>query len=161
MLDYDDSAFYYFAMTLLTMYLIPGTYYCLKEVYLAFCSDGDVGSTGRTSVEEANKASKLRKASLGFTRLNKVGFISNLVGLILVYALFFYLMSLVGQDGEVHSFDPYAILGLSSGATDSEIKKAYRKLSLQYHPDKNIGKAGAEELFMKIAKVSARRFSGV
>lgn len=33
--------------------------------------------------------------------------------------------------------NPYEILGLSSNATEKEIKKAYKKLSLQYHPDKN------------------------
>lgn len=34
-------------------------------------------------------------------------------------------------------FEPYSILGLQTGASDSDIKKAYRNLSRQYHPDKN------------------------
>lgn len=33
-------------------------------------------------------------------------------------------------------FDPFQILGLDTSATEKEIKKAYRKLSLLYHPDK-------------------------
>ena len=33
-------------------------------------------------------------------------------------------------------WDPYDILGVSSSSTQAEIKKAFRKLSLQYHPDK-------------------------
>lgn len=39
--------------------------------------------------------------------------------------------------------DPYRILGVNQGATDAEIKKAYRKLSRQYHPDSNT--AGTEQ----------------
>jgi curved DNA-binding protein CbpA len=47
--------------------------------------------------------------------------------------------------------DPYAILGVKSTATGDEIKKAYRKKALQYHPDKNPS-ATAEETFKEINK---------
>jgi len=40
------------------------------------------------------------------------------------------------SSGDSKPFDPFDILGLERSATDKEIKKAYRKLSLQYHPDK-------------------------
>lgn len=45
--------------------------------------------------------------------------------------------------------DPYDILGVSRGADDDEIKKAYRKLSLRYHPDRN-GDQDAKEKFQEI-----------
>jgi len=38
---------------------------------------------------------------------------------------------------EESALDPYRILSLELGATDQEIKKAYRKASLKWHPDKN------------------------
>ena len=48
--------------------------------------------------------------------------------------------------------DYYQVLGLARGATAEEIKKAYRKLALQYHPDRNPGNKEAEEKFKEAAE---------
>ncbi len=48
--------------------------------------------------------------------------------------------------------DYYKILGVSKNATQDEIKKAYRKLAKEYHPDKNQGNKAAEERFKEISE---------
>src|SRR5215212_10072190 len=47
--------------------------------------------------------------------------------------------------------DLYKVLGVGRNASDAEIKKAYRRLARQYHPDTNAGDASAEERFKEIS----------
>lgn len=49
--------------------------------------------------------------------------------------------------------DPYSVLGISRGATDDEIKKAYRALSRKYHPDANINNPNKDQAEAKFKEV--------
>lgn len=51
--------------------------------------------------------------------------------------------------------DFYAVLGVSKDVSDSELKKTYRKLARQYHPDSNPGDAKAEEKFKEISEANS------
>jgi molecular chaperone DnaJ len=50
--------------------------------------------------------------------------------------------------------DYYKVLGVSRSASDEEIKKAYRKLARQYHPDRNQGDKASEERFKEISQAN-------
>ena len=51
--------------------------------------------------------------------------------------------------------DYYATLGVQRDATEAEIKKAYRKLAKQYHPDRNAGDDAAEQKFKDVGEAHA------
>src|SRR5215217_5259926 len=48
--------------------------------------------------------------------------------------------------------DFYSVLGVQKTASDDDIKKAYRKLAMQFHPDRNNGSSEAEEKFKEITE---------
>eukprot|EP00285_Hemiselmis_virescens_P005962 CAMPEP_0173390112 /NCGR_PEP_ID=MMETSP1356-20130122/14304_1 /TAXON_ID=77927 ORGANISM="Hemiselmis virescens, Strain PCC157" /NCGR_SAMPLE_ID=MMETSP1356 /ASSEMBLY_ACC=CAM_ASM_000847 /LENGTH=76 /DNA_ID=CAMNT_0014347433 /DNA_START=225 /DNA_END=451 /DNA_ORIENTATION=+ len=53
----------------------------------------------------------------------------------------------------VHSEDYYQVLGIARGASEAEMKKAYKKLALRWHPDKNPeDREGAEANFKRVSE---------
>ncbi|MCU0849480.1 MAG: DnaJ domain-containing protein [Spirochaetes bacterium] len=51
----------------------------------------------------------------------------------------------------MNAYDYYSMLGITKSASENEIKKAFRKLALKFHPDKNPGDIEAESRFKEIA----------
>ena len=49
--------------------------------------------------------------------------------------------------------DYYEVLEVPRTASDAEIKKAYRKLAMKYHPDRNAGNKASEERFKEISEM--------
>ncbi|KAK2079921.1 hypothetical protein QBZ16_002316 [Prototheca wickerhamii] len=109
-----------FVLSLYSLYLIPYTIYKL-------CG----GSLENVSKPWEDKSSKTSSIVPRIKKLLR----NPLVIQWTIYILFFWYTS--SRAGSVQQFDPFQILQVAPSAGDAEIKKAYRRLSLQYHPDKN------------------------
>lgn len=145
--DEEGSTFYFFLLSFWAVIIIPATYYGWPRKL----SEDEKERTRRechcTPCEAKRQRLKV-KTSWIKTQRRLVQFL-----LLLGWVIFFviaYKVSTVQID--YTEYDPYQILQIDRGASDREIKKAYRKLSLQYHPDKETGDA---KMFMKVAKAYA------
>ena len=79
--------------------------------------------------------------------------IGSIILCILLWVAIYYLTSYLQENEWLQNFDPYQVLNISSDATLKEIKKAYRSLSLQWHPDKNRD-PDAKKMFYLINKAN-------
>eukprot|EP01004_Peranema_trichophorum_P003583 NODE_2564_length_1549_cov_50.903226_g2210_i0.p1 GENE.NODE_2564_length_1549_cov_50.903226_g2210_i0~~NODE_2564_length_1549_cov_50.903226_g2210_i0.p1 ORF type:complete len:416 (-),score=35.35 NODE_2564_length_1549_cov_50.903226_g2210_i0:244-1491(-) len=68
---------------------------------------------------------------------------------VILLIIFFFLLSVVLY--QKLSFDPHEILGVAPGDSDAKIRKQYRRLSMQYHPDKN-SSAEAKIMYTKVRR---------
>ncbi|KAJ6364439.1 hypothetical protein OIU76_029400 [Salix suchowensis] len=121
-----------FPIFILTIMAIPSVPYTVMKL----CHAASKKSKSiHCNCSECSRSGKYRKSI--FKRISKFSTCSN-VTLILLWAVMIFLVFYIkNMSREIQVFDPYAILGLEPGALDSEIKKNYRRLSVQYHPDKN------------------------
>ncbi|KAF0718470.1 Aste57867_1674 [Aphanomyces stellatus] len=153
MLEYDNSAFYYFGISMGTLYVVPMTYLSLKRIiYGVFLKDKVLDLNNVRCDKELEKVRQLQAEKTSVKNVFNAVFVANLIILVVMWYGLYQMIMLVKDDSEIKSFDPYAILEIAIGASDNEIKRAYRKMSLKYHPDKNPGDQVAEGKFVLVAK---------
>ncbi|KAJ3073822.1 secretory subunit [Podochytrium sp. JEL0797] len=148
--EYDEngSIFYYFVVSILALILIPATYSALVVTPSPIAKHTE-GVPACPCKQCAIKATTVAKAKAA----RKAGVLSTKnILLILGWIAFAFVSYKVATTelAETGLWDPYEILGLTTSATESEIKKKFRKLSLQFHPDKVTGTEAEKEAAAQI-----------
>ena len=175
-ISYDDAAFLYFAFTIVVCIAVPWTLnfaWNLIRPGEKECSKYPPKTAEGLTIRYCKVESdvkKREKARGGSHSGGKRGFrgskVLHVVGIVALWGTAFYISNELEGVDKIKAFDPWEILGISRDATDKEIKKAYRKAALKYHPDKaeTIDRISSplkmrmfELAFMEIHKVSPHR----
>ncbi|KAI4349001.1 hypothetical protein L6164_009660 [Bauhinia variegata] len=121
-----------FPIFILTMIALPLVPYTLTKLCRSFAKET---KSIHCCCSLCSRSGKYHKSI--FKQISNFSTYSNLT-LVLLWIIMAGLIYHIKRTNHViQVFDPFTILGLEAGASDSEIKKAYRRLSIQYHPDKN------------------------
>jgi len=160
LLGYDDAAFYYFASSVLLCIALPWTFNILKNLLFPgkAQAERDFPKKARNGnlfryCQSAQMVDKMDVARRQAKRCEtSFGCISSWVLLGLVWCATAFAVSSVGGETEMRGFDPFQILEVPAEADNAAVKKAYRKLSLVYHPDKNPDDPSAVAKFIQITK---------
>eukprot|EP00920_Eleutheroschizon_duboscqi_P014990 GHVT01034600.1.p1 GENE.GHVT01034600.1~~GHVT01034600.1.p1 ORF type:complete len:734 (+),score=170.09 GHVT01034600.1:165-2366(+) len=163
LLNYDNSASLYFGGTMLLCLLIPWSLLVLRNCFFpssflgAYPGQSKKGSVVRYCQCSfcATNIENTKATAISWKTKASPAYLCQILLLTLVWALFFLLCSCLQDMPSVQRFDPFTILELSTGATDREIRKAYRRMSLKFHPDKNANDPAAAARFIMISKAYA------
>lgn len=160
-LGYDDAAFYYFASSVLLVVAAPWTLNIVynlcfpgqQQVDQEFPRTSKAGSTYRycQSTAMTEKIDVARRKARTCTGSALCGSVVKFTVLGLMW-LAIYIVVVKLESNDVKGFDPFKILEVSTSDDNAAIKKAYRKLSLIYHPDKNPNNPQAASRFIQITK---------
>ncbi|KAB1209523.1 hypothetical protein CJ030_MR6G002442 [Morella rubra] len=125
----NSALFPIFILTIMALPLVP--YTILKLCRAASKKTKSI----HCQCSECSRSGKYRKSI--FRRISNFSTWSNLTLVLLWVVMIVLVYYIKNMSREIQVFEPFSILGLEPGVSDSEIKKAYRRLSILYHPDKN------------------------
>ncbi|OIV98285.1 hypothetical protein TanjilG_28667 [Lupinus angustifolius] len=127
--DENSALFPIFVLTIMAIPIVP--YTVTKLCRVATKKSKSI----HCHCSECTQSGKYHKSI--FKRISNVSTCSNFTLLLFWVVMVILVYYIRTMSSEIQVFDPFSILELEPGALESEIKKKYRRLSIQYHPDKN------------------------
>eukprot|EP01029_Cantina_marsupialis_P015026 TRINITY_DN328_c5_g1_i1.p1 TRINITY_DN328_c5_g1~~TRINITY_DN328_c5_g1_i1.p1 ORF type:complete len:652 (+),score=243.67 TRINITY_DN328_c5_g1_i1:59-2014(+) len=145
-INYDDTAFLFFLVTMIGLYIFAALIISAIRCIRVHQKGKDIPQARSRSEEMKNEL--LRQSR---PKMFSFKFVAHSIFLVILIVVFMKMIAAVPKEG-LAEYNPYEVLDLETGAPMNKIKKQFRKLSLEYHPDKNVGNPKAKEIFLRISK---------
>ena len=148
-MQFDSNAFY----PVIESFIFLLIFFCLYKIY-SLLFRFKIKYQDKTKyrncqckfcIERLNNLVKKKSSKMSLTF-----YIGFLIFLSLLSSI--YYQKIIETQNKIKIFDPFEILEISSTASTPEIKKAFKKLAVKYHPDKNLNNLQAKAKFMLITK---------
>ena len=150
-MEFDYSAFWTYAATFLIMFLILLIWKVLNRIFYS----SEISNTKNFKNCDCSFCkSKIEKYVAKKRKLNYNGtfYFMILMIVVLSYLLLLSYNEIIENDGKLKGFNPFDILEINEDSTVKEIKKAFRRKSVKWHPDKNAGNNEAKAKYIMIIK---------
>ena len=148
--QYDDSAFYTFAISMLFVGIVILIILILRRIFY----DKPYTSKNYKNCECSNCKKRLKnyQEKIKNQNINFTFYFYIFLLIIFIYLSYLSYLNVQKNADKIKGFNPYEILEISPDSDEKTIKKAYKKLALKYHPDKNPNNLQAKSKFILIAK---------
>lgn len=146
-LQYDDTAFLHFSIsvcTMITLIFISLIYRDIRNQRIPHLKKLQKMETFKNKIKNTLSTRKSYFGTVDFWY--KIGVVVACI----VFGVYSY--ANIREDSKMIGFDPHEILGVSLDADLNTIKKAYRKLALLHHPDRNVHNPEIAAKFIQISK---------
>ena len=148
-IQFESDSFYPFLETI----IILSIFYFSYKLYSSIKSPDSIFQDSEKYINcQCDNCKKRLKKIMKKNHKNKHTRLFIIILLILSYYAKKYYDIILQNQTKIKAFDPYEILEITSSADIKEIKKAYKRLALIYHPDKNLNDINAKHKFMLINK---------
>ena len=148
--QYDDSAFYTFAISCLFVLIVIDIILIIRRLLYSKKYIDSKYSNCKCEFCKSRLKAINQKITNKNINLTLYFYIILLIGLF--YLSYLCYVQIKQNSGKIKGFNPYEILEIDEKADEHTIKRAYKKLALKYHPDKNPNNLQAKAKFMMIAK---------